>query len=59
MVNQAERVISVSRGASALLVNPVPLTRFSVGDPAIAEASVLSPTEVLINGKGLGTTTRS
>ena len=57
VVNQAERVISVSRGASALLVNPVPLTRFSVGDPAIAEASVLSPTEVLINGKGLGTTT--
>jgi pilus assembly protein CpaC len=57
VVSQAERVISVSKGASALLVNPVPLTRFSVGDPNIAEAIVLSPTEVLINGKGLGTTT--
>jgi pilus assembly protein CpaC len=57
VVTQAERVISVSRGASALLINPVPLSRFSVGDPAIAEATVLSPTEVLINGKGLGTTT--
>ena len=41
----------------ALFINPVPLSRFSVGDPAIAEAIVLSPTEVLINGKGLGTTT--
>ncbi|MEO6057091.1 MAG: pilus assembly protein N-terminal domain-containing protein, partial [Gemmatimonadales bacterium] len=48
IVNQVERVISVSRGSSALLVNPVPLSRFSVGDPAIAEATVLSPTEVLI-----------
>lgn len=57
VVNQVERVISVSRGSSALLVNPVPLSRFSVGDPSIAEATVLSPTEVLLNGKGLGTTT--
>jgi pilus assembly protein CpaC len=57
VVTQAERVISVSKGASALLINPVPLSRFSVGDPGIAEATVLSPTEVLINGKGLGTTT--
>lgn len=57
VVSQAERVISVSKGASALLINPVPLSRFSVGDPNIAEATVLSPTEVLINGKGLGTTT--
>ena len=57
VVTQAERVISVSKGASALLINPVPLSRFSVGDPNIAEATVLSPTEVLINGKGLGTTT--
>jgi pilus assembly protein CpaC len=57
VVTQAERVISVSKGASALLINPVPISRFSVGDPGVAEATVLSPTEVLINGKGLGTTT--
>jgi pilus assembly protein CpaC len=57
IVSQAERVISVSKGSSVLLVNPVALSRFSVGDPNIAEATVLSPTEVLINGKGLGTTT--
>jgi pilus assembly protein CpaC len=57
VVTQAERVISVSKGASALLINPVAISRFSVGDPNVAEATVLSPTEVLINGKGLGTTT--
>ena len=57
VVTQAERVISVSRGSSALMINPVPISRFSVGEPSVAEAVVLSPTEVLINGKGLGTTT--
>jgi pilus assembly protein CpaC len=55
--SQPERVISVSRGASVLLVNPVALQRFSVGDPSIAEATIVSPTEVVINGKGLGSTT--
>ena len=57
VVTQAERVVSITRGGSALLVNPLPISRFSVGDPSVAEAIVLSPTEVLINGKGLGTTT--
>jgi pilus assembly protein CpaC len=57
VVSQPQRVVSVSKGASALLVNPVPIQRFSVGEPGIAEALVLSPTEVLINGKSLGTTT--
>jgi pilus assembly protein CpaC len=57
IVSQVERVISVSKGSSVLLVNPLAISRFSVGEPTIAEAIVLSPTEVLINGKGLGTTT--
>jgi pilus assembly protein CpaC len=57
IVSQAERVISVSKGSSVLLVNPLAISRFSVGEPSVAEAIVLSPTEVLINGKGLGTTT--
>ncbi len=57
VITQPERVISVSKGASALLVNPATISRFSIGDPGIAEALVLSPTEVLINGKALGTTT--
>lgn len=57
VITQAQRVVSVSKGGSALLVNPVPISRFSVGDPNIAEANVVSPTEVILNGKGLGTTT--
>jgi pilus assembly protein CpaC len=57
VVTQAERVISVSKGASALMVNPTPISRFSVGDPDVAEVTIVSPTEVIINGKGLGTTT--
>jgi pilus assembly protein CpaC len=57
VVTQAERVVSVSKGNSALLVNPLPIARFSVGDPNIAEANVVSPTEVILNGRGLGTTT--
>jgi pilus assembly protein CpaC len=57
VVSQAERVISVSRGASALFISPVPLQRFSVGDPGIAEVTIVSPTEVVINGRSLGSTT--
>jgi len=57
VVTQAERVVSITKGGSALLVNPVPIARFSVGDPGVAEATVVSPTEVILNGKGLGTTT--
>ncbi len=57
VVTKPERVVSLSKGGSALLVNPVPISRFSVGDPNIAEVTVVSPTEVILNGKGLGTTT--
>ncbi|MBA3498417.1 MAG: type II and III secretion system protein family protein [Gemmatimonadales bacterium] len=57
VITQPSNVVSVSKGASALLVNATPIQRFSVGEPTIAEATVISPTEVLINGKGLGTTT--
>lgn len=56
VVRQPEQVVSVSKGASVLIVNPIALQRFSVGDPSVAEAVVVSPTEVLVNGKGLGTT---
>ena len=56
VVRAPEQVVSVSKGASALLVNTTPIQRFSIGDPAVAEAVVVSPTEVLVNGKTLGTT---
>src|SRR5205085_6953633 len=56
VVRAPEQVVSVSKGASALLVNTTAIQRFSIGDPTVAEAVVVSPTEVLINGKTLGTT---
>jgi pilus assembly protein CpaC len=56
VVRAPEQIVSVSKGASALLVNTTAIQRFSIGDPAVAEAVVVSPTEVLINGKALGTT---
>jgi pilus assembly protein CpaC len=56
VVRAPEQVVSVSKGASALLVNPTAVQRFSIGDPTVAEAVVVSPTEILINGKTLGTT---
>jgi pilus assembly protein CpaC len=56
VVRAPEQVVSVSKGASALLVNTTNIQRFSIGDPAVAEAVVVSPTEILINGKTLGTT---
>jgi len=56
VVRAPEQIVSVSKGASALLVNTTQIQRFSIGDPAVAEAVVVSPTEVLINGKALGTT---
>jgi pilus assembly protein CpaC len=56
VVKAPEQVVTVSKGASALLVNTTAIQRFSIGDPSVAEAVVVSPTEVLINGKTLGTT---
>jgi pilus assembly protein CpaC len=56
VVRAPEQVVSVSKGASALLVNTTAIQRFSIGDPSVAEAVVVSPTEILINGKTLGTT---
>ena len=57
VVRQPEQVLSVSKGASVLVITQTPLQRFSMGDPSVAEAVVVSPTEVLVNGKNLGTTT--
>jgi len=56
IVSGAEKVITVSAGASALLVYDGAVARFSIGEPTIADAIVVSPREVLVNGKKLGTT---
>jgi pilus assembly protein CpaC len=56
-ITQPGGAVSLAKGTSAVLVNPVELNRVSIADPNVAEAVVVSPTEVLINGKNLGTTT--
>jgi pilus assembly protein CpaC len=49
--------MTVSMGESTLLKYPGALQRFSIGDPQIADAAAVSPSELLITGKKLGTTT--
>lgn len=56
VLSQAERTITIARGASALLTRPTNLERVSIADEQIANASVISPREILINGTGVGTT---
>ncbi len=55
-LTEPDRTVSVARGASAVLVSPVAISRISIADPEVAEAVVMSPREVLINGKALGVT---
>ncbi len=52
-----EGVVTVARGQSSLLVLPVAVQRVSIADPNIADPVVISPREVLVNGRALGTTT--
>ncbi len=56
-VLQSADVVNVPRGQSVLLLQPTPVARLSIGDPAIADAVVISPREVVVNGIALGTTT--
>lgn len=56
-ITEPEGAVSLAIGTSAVLVNPVGFDRVSMADPEVAEAVVVSPTEVLINGRNLGTTT--
>jgi pilus assembly protein CpaC len=50
-------VFAVPLGTSALLVTPTNIQRWAVGEPLVAEVVELSPNELIINGKKLGTTT--
>lgn len=55
--SQPEKVLTLSKGASILLENDGAIQRFSIGEPAVAEATVLSPREVLLSAKEIGVTT--
>ncbi len=51
-----DRVVTVARGASALLTLPTSMARMSIADESIADAVLVSPTEILINAKLVGLT---
>ena len=53
----ATDALSVARGQSAIVTSPAQVARVSIGDPEIADAIVVSPREVLVNGRALGSTT--
>ncbi len=56
VVREAQQVLTVAKGASVLVVNPTTIARWSIGDQSVAEIASVSPTELVVNGKGLGTT---
>jgi pilus assembly protein CpaC len=56
VLTQPSRVITIPRGGSALIQMPGPISRMSVADPEIADPDLVSPREVLVNGRGVGTT---
>lgn len=51
-----ESTVSVALGKAVLVRHPATLRRVSVSDAEIAEATVVSPTEVILHGKKTGTT---
>jgi pilus assembly protein CpaC len=56
VLTEPEAAITLAQGTSGIIDYPGELTRVSVADGSVAEAVVLSPQEVLLNGIGLGTT---
>lgn len=57
VLQRPSQALSLPRGTSLLLTLPTTVGRWSVGDPAIAEILLVSPNELIINGRGLGSTT--
>lgn len=56
VVTAPQQAVVVVKGQTALIVQPVPLQRLSIADPTVAEVLAVSPREILINGKELGST---
>ena len=54
-ITEPEASVSLAQGTSVVLVGE--FSRVAIADPEVAEAVVVTPNEVLINGLGLGTTT--
>lgn len=57
VLTQPSRVVTIARGASALMQTTQQIRTLSIADPEIADATALSLREVLINAKKVGSTT--
>ena len=56
VLTQPTRTVTIARGASALVQTVEPAARLSIADPNIADATAVSPREILITAKTVGTT---
>lgn len=56
LASSDSRVIAVEAGVHKLLRQPQEVTRVAVGDPAVAEVTVVNRREVLVTGKKVGIT---
>jgi pilus assembly protein CpaC len=50
------RTISLGKGTAQLVTHPIAMRRVSVSNAEVAEAVVVSPNELLLNGKEIGST---
>lgn len=53
---EADDVIRVARGKSALVLQPAQVERISLADPAVADATPISVRELVVTGMEIGTT---
>ncbi len=53
---EAEDVVTISRGSTAILTQPDSITRISIADPEVAEPIVIPPSQVLVNARAPGST---
>jgi pilus assembly protein CpaC len=56
VTGQPDQTLQLTAGKSTIVTFPQGLNRVSVGDPKVLDAVVLSPREVLLNGKAPGVT---
>ena len=56
ILSTPQQTLTLTRGGSILLVNPVNFERYAVGDPGVADVVVVSATEMIINGRTVGAT---
>lgn len=52
---EAAETVTITAGRSTVLTTPFDITRMALTNPAIADATVVRPREILIDGKGPGT----